>query len=281
MTGQLQHYQASDGVQLAYHHWAVQDPRGAVVYLHGIQSHAGWYTASCERLQAEGFEVLFVDRRGSGVNEAGRGDARHYRVLIDDLASLVEQRIERVAGRPRVLIGLSWGGKLAVGLTKIRPDLVDALALVCPGLFPQVAPPLRQRLAIGLCAVVRPRRLFDIPLSDPALFTDNPAQRRYIAEDPLSLRRATARLLAASVKLDWFLRDAPEQIHVPSILYQAGRDRIVDNDRTRAYFERFACKDRVVKCYSESHHTLEFSVDPVPFFDHLTGWLRRVSEAAG
>src|SRR3989304_3225666 len=69
----VESYAAADGYRLGDHRWA---PRGAgsgparaqVVYLHGIQSHAGWYGYSCERLRQGGFEVFFLDRRGSGVN---------------------------------------------------------------------------------------------------------------------------------------------------------------------------------------------------------------------
>ncbi len=30
-------------------HWPVSDPVGAVLYLHGIQSHCGWYEESARR----------------------------------------------------------------------------------------------------------------------------------------------------------------------------------------------------------------------------------------
>ena len=52
-------------------------PRPArIVYLHGIQSHGGWYEGSCAHLAAAGFPVYFLDRRGSGLNEQDRGTHR-------------------------------------------------------------------------------------------------------------------------------------------------------------------------------------------------------------
>jgi len=278
MEPQLVHYEARDGAKLAYHHWPVEEPRGVVVYLHGIQSHAGWYGASCRRMHEAGLEVVFVDRRGSGVNPEARGDAPGFMTLLADLAVVLEQVRERHPDRPRIVVGISWGGKPAVGLAKARPDLVDALGLVCPGLFAQVGPPLWRQVAIGVCALVWPSRGFPIPLNDPKLFTDNPERQQFIAEDPLALRLATARLLVTSVRLGRYLRDAPEQIQVPAALFLAGRDRIIDNDRTLDYFERFASVDPEVHQFSEAHHTLEFAADPEPFLAGLVDWLLRTCD---
>ena len=52
-------------------------PRGYVVALHGIQSHSGWYEYSSGRMCEAGFEVRFLDRRGSGENTEDRGHAVH------------------------------------------------------------------------------------------------------------------------------------------------------------------------------------------------------------
>ena len=53
----------------------------------------------------------------------------------------------------------------------------------------------------------------------------------------------------------------------------AGRDRIVDNDRTLAYFGRLASDRRQVIEYPEGHHTLEFDPDPSRYARDLVAWL--------
>jgi alpha-beta hydrolase superfamily lysophospholipase len=53
----------------------------------------------------------------------------------------------------------------------------------------------------------------------------------------------------------------------------AGQDRIVDNSRTLAYFQRLASTDRRVIEYSEGHHTLEFEPDPTQYARDLIDWL--------
>jgi acylglycerol lipase len=62
-------YTVSDGYPCHYRDYPANGtPRGRVVFVHGIQSHAGWYEHSCQRLSEAGFAVSFLDRRGSGEN---------------------------------------------------------------------------------------------------------------------------------------------------------------------------------------------------------------------
>jgi alpha-beta hydrolase superfamily lysophospholipase len=265
-------FTAGDGYVWRYRRYAPAGaPRGHVVCLHGIQSHAGWYEHSCTRLAEAGYAVSFLDRRGSGANSEARGDAPSFRRLLDDIAEFL--RADPLPG-PRFLVAVSWGGKLAAALQRRRPNLVSALALLCPGFCPQVRPGLGQRLAILGARLVRPARLFPIPLSDPELFTQTPRWLEFLRTDPLALHQATARFLVESVRLDMYLRWVPRYVTVPTLLLLAGRDRIIDNARTRDYVRRFAGPVEVIE-YPEAHHTLEFEPDPEVFLSDLIGWLDR------
>jgi alpha-beta hydrolase superfamily lysophospholipase len=267
----IETFTASDGYPHRYRHFpAAGLPRAEVVMIHGIQSHAGWYEFSCRRLSKAGFNVSFLDRRGSGMNEQARGDAPSFRRLLDDLAEFIKSRAKRV-----FLVGISWGAKPAVALQRRHPGLVDGLALLCPGFCPKVKPPLSERLGIVLSRLVSPRKLFPIPLSDPELFTATPRWQQFIRDDPLSLRQATARLLIESVRLDGYLRVCPSHVRVPVLVLLAGQDRIIDNDRTRRFVARFASADKETIEYPEAHHTLEFEPEPEKFVDDLRRWLEK------
>jgi alpha-beta hydrolase superfamily lysophospholipase len=277
----VEEHTASDGYRFCYRHYpvppGVPGPRADVVFIHGIQSHAGWYERSSTALSRAGFAVSFVDRRGAGANERDRGDAPGFRRLLDDLAEFLRAVRERHPGRKTFLGAISWGGKLGAALQRRHPGLVDGLALLGPGFCPRVGPSLPQRLAILWSRLVAPRRLFPIPLNDPELFTANPEGQRFIRDDPLGLRQATARLLIESVRLDGYLRVVPPHVRVPVLLLLAEHDRIIDNVPTRRFVERFASADKEVIEYPGAHHTLEFEPDPERFIGDLRRWLERHS----
>lgn len=269
-THTVQEHVASDGYRWRYRRYTPDvAPKAHVVCIHGIQSHGGWYTHSCEELCRAGYLVSFIDRRGSGLNEQARGDAPSFRRLLDDLAEFL--RLE--TSLRQYLVAISWGGKLAAALQKRHPGLVHAVALLCPGFFAKVKPSLWTRLAIAFCRLVRPSKRFPIPLNEPDLFTAQPQWQQFIANDKLGLREATARLLVESVRLDAYRKVVPPHVTVPVLLMLAGQDRIIDNERTRRFVQTFASQDKRIIEYPEAHHTLEFEPDPGKFIGDLRGWL--------
>src|SRR5262245_25458022 len=183
-------YDAPDGRRLALRVWPAAAPsRARIVFLHGITSHGGWYNRSCEYLAAAGFDVHFLDRRGSGLNVELPGDIDCWQTWLDDVRVYLER--DRDA-QPTVLCGISWGGKLAAAVARRNPALIRGLALICPGLYSPHEPGIFKRAALRSPA---PRhfqqRRVAIPLRSPSLFTDSPDWRQFIAQDPLTLRKVT------------------------------------------------------------------------------------------
>jgi alpha-beta hydrolase superfamily lysophospholipase len=270
-------FAASDGYVWRYRHYEPPlEPRGKVICLHGIQSHGGWYEQSSQRLCGAHYDVYFLDRRGSGLNEQARGDTPMFQRLLDDVAEFLRSPTIYGSGRqptPVYLLGISWGGKLAVALQRAHPGLVDGIVLLCPGLFPRIRPPLLSRLAILWSRLTAPAKLFPIPLNDPELFTATPSKRNFIREDPFALRQATARFLVESVRLDRYVKSVAPGVTVPVLLLLAGQDRIIRNDRTRNFVESFAHPDKMILTYPDAHHTLEFEPDPERFLGDLLRWL--------
>lgn len=263
---------SSDGYRCAVRVWDAPQPPARVVFLHGIISHGGWYHASCRALAEAGFEVHFLDRRGSGLNFDARGDVpRSWRTWLSDVESFLEVLPCDV---PRLLMGISWGGKLAAAVARHRPELVGGLGLLCPGIFARKGANALQRLVLQWAGRrwMRMRRV-PIPLRDPALFTDGPAWRSYIADDPLTLRRITLRFALEDLYLSQYAGEAPEEIRAPVLLTLAGRDRIIDNCKVRAFVERISAEKQIIE-YPAAAHTLEYEPDPAPYFRDLVAWCR-------
>jgi alpha-beta hydrolase superfamily lysophospholipase len=59
----------------------------------------------------------------------------------------------------------------------------------------------------------------------------------------------------------------------PLRVFLAGRDRIIDNEKTTAFIRSLPWPTRELVEYPEASHTIEFEPDPRPFFDDLAAWL--------
>jgi len=274
---EIRNFVASDGYSLAVTVWPVITPpvKGQVVVIHGVQSHGGWYHRLGRTLAEAGYITSFPDRRGSGANQRDRGHTPSPRRLNLDLAEWLKCAMAEQPGLPIAVAGISWGGKLVVVAAARYPKLVGAMALICPGLHPRVGVSRLEQLSVFWAFLTNRRKTFEIPLSDPALFTASPEGQAFIAADPYSLRQATAGLMAASSIIDLLVRWSRRRVKQPALLMLAGQDRIVDNGRTLDYFQGLASTDRKVIEYPEGHHTLEFEPDPSRYALDLAAWLDR------
>jgi len=271
---------ASDGTVLASRCWRPDGPpRGTVVLLHGIVSHGGWYEATGQALADRGYDVRIPDRRGSGLNSSAPSDVANWSVWRDDILAYLRQCNER----PVVLCGISWGAKLAAVAAAAAPQSIAGLALLNHGIYAYQAPSAAARTLLTLSRwLPLDGRLIDIPLKDPALFTDSRRWQDYIARDPLKLRQMTVRAARQDLALTRQAQDAAPSLTMPILLVLSGRDRITDNAATRAYFSRLPSRDKTLLEYADAAHTLDFEPDPSKFHADLARWIERIcSRASG
>lgn len=277
----IRSFTASDGYKIHFRHWKSETPRGIVIALHGIQSHSGWYAASSRAMADAGFDVYFSDRRGSGLNGFQRGHAAHGMRLINDVRSLAAlARDEKPAltngGEllPLIIMGISWGGKIAAAAASTFPDEFSGLALLYPGLHPRIHPNAWQRFRLNLARRFEITRTdIPVPLRAPELFTDTVEWQQFIANDPLTLHTVSSSLLNAGRDLDELIAERAADVRCPVLLMLAGRDRIIDNSGTRVLVTRFGTNHLTSVCYPDACHTLEFEPTRAAIFLDLTEWL--------
>ena len=95
---------------------------GTVLLLHaGIADHAMWQP-QIEPLEAAGYRVLAPDLLGYGSRPLGPGSFSNLR----DAARLLDG--------PAAVVGCSLGGRVALELAVERPELVERLVVIAPGL---------------------------------------------------------------------------------------------------------------------------------------------------
>ena len=268
-----------DGYEAYGRYFAPPDARGAVLYHHGIQSHCGWYEASAERLAQAGFAVLQVDRRGSGRNETARGHAEDADQLIGDALAARDDLTRRSGFERHHVVGISWGGKLAVVVYVTDPAGVLSLSLVAPGLFPLVGVSKTEKARIGFAMIYETTKAFDIPLDDGNLFTTDPEWRAFIDTDPLTLRQCTAAFYLASRRMDKIVAKWPKAPPVPVHLMLAGDERIIDNDKSTTFVRELHWRGTRLTTYERARHSLEFEADREAYFEDLVAFIAQVEPA--
>ena len=108
--------------------------RGTVLLLHGASGNqADIMLPLGDRLAAQGFRVLAVDRPGHGWSDRpdGEADASPARQ-----ADLIVAALRQIGVREAIVVGHSWAGALAADLALDHRDFTQGLVLLSPVLYP-------------------------------------------------------------------------------------------------------------------------------------------------
>ncbi len=269
-------YTAADGARLASvaHRPALGGADVALIYLHGIESHAGWFDEAGDLLAAEGFDVFCLDRRGSGLNRENRGfPSGHidgYETLFSDISAFVETVRDRYDAL--FIVGLSWGGKLAMAYALSNQEPVDGAVLITPGIRALVDLDLLKKLVVLAASGEDPRPYIKTPIA-VEMFSPSPEVTDMIRRDPLRLHYATARFFMQSHKLDGFVDDRMPSNELPILLVLAGQDRIIDNEGVLDVIERGSQDSLQIVLYEDQTHSVQFDA-PDRLVRDMTRWIR-------
>ncbi|KAB2873937.1 MAG: alpha/beta hydrolase, partial [Burkholderiaceae bacterium] len=220
-----------DEIPLHLREWAVRDPRGQVLLVHGLGEHVGRYAATAARLNEAGWDVAGYDQRGHGASGGPRGAIAQPHSLLDDLGVVIDA-LRRGRQHPPVLLGHSLGGLIAArfvaeGLAESpaawwRP--VDALVLSSPALDPGMN--MVQRALLALLGPLAPHLALGNGLKPAWISRDAAVVRAYV-DDPLVHDRVTPLLVRFIVDAGALVRARAPRWNVPTLLLWAGADRCV------------------------------------------------------
>jgi alpha-beta hydrolase superfamily lysophospholipase len=273
-----------DGKDLAYivHRPSVPARRrAAFLYLHGIESHAGWFDHAAGLLARSGYPVFSLDRRGSGINRENRGfQSGHVgrgTRLVDDVHQAVQMLKTRDRYHKVYLVGLSWGGKYAMAYDATHPGEVDGMILITPGMKPTVDLKTHEKLAVFSDIVFAPRRMHRTPI-EPEMFTTDPGFLDYIVNDPFRLKKVSASFLSQSIQMDRLIDKPDDEQRPPMLLFLAGHDRIIDNRATRELVTRNPRRPVTVIDYPDQTHSIQLDA-PERLTRDIVRWVKALPEA--
>lgn len=245
-------FKLSTGAELFCREWLPAGDGPAVLLLHGVESHCGWFDDTARALTAGGARVFAFDRSGWGRSDGARGHLASYAdalLAVAEFASAVRARCGSCH-----LAGLSWGGLLALYAAMRRAPLFDSLTLIAPGIVSRTDLGLADKLRVAAGALggagERP-----VPLRlRPEHFSKDAARQAFIAADPHRVRSVTAAFCLETLKMRRFAAEHAARRPLPrSRLLLAGDDAIIDNAATAALLEKCGAE---VSVFSGAAHSL-------------------------
>lgn len=129
MRAASDHLTSRDGLRLPTRSWLPDDddPRAAVLVVHGLGEHIGRYDALATRFVRAGYAVHGYDQRGHGYAQGPRAQVDRFERFVEDLTLVVASVRASHPDVPLVLLGHSLGGVVAARAVQagaVRPDLL-------------------------------------------------------------------------------------------------------------------------------------------------------------
>jgi alpha-beta hydrolase superfamily lysophospholipase len=224
MTSTTDSATTRDGVRILTRHWASNEPRAAILFVHGLAEHSGRYEHVGAQFAAAGFEGFAWDHRGFGASAGRRAWVDSWAQFHDDVEDRLAAVRAAAPGLPVILYGHSMGGLIALGYCVSGRPLPELLVLSAPGIDADVAA-WKRRLA-PILARVTPGLVISNGIS-PTMLSKDPDRQRMAREDPLMLDGSTTRFGALAFAEQPRVRAAAGGLSIPTLVIHGLADPVV------------------------------------------------------
>jgi alpha-beta hydrolase superfamily lysophospholipase len=213
----------TDDGRAYYRHWAAEEPRAAVIFLHGFGEHTGLYHRYGFALNSAGLDLWAVDQFGHGLTPGERGDFRSL-----EASSALGERLTELAsaerpGIPLVAQGHSFGSVVTLFRLLDAPDRYRAGVVSGAPLIP-------------VAGLVDTDSTFELA---PSQLSADPFYLDSLEHDPLAFVDADGGPLTRELDRGWdrFGTELPA-LAVPTLAVHGSNDPIAPIGALRAYAEQ-------------------------------------------
>ncbi len=273
--GESRYLDGQGGVRLHYRAWPVDEPRAAVLVLHGLFEHSRRYLELAAAMNDAGFSTFAMDHRGHGLSDGRRGHVARFGRFVDDV-----HRFHRVVvkdlppGTPRFLLGHSMGGLIAIRfLEEHQPELAGAV-ITSPWLGVAQEVPGWQRALAGILSRVAPVVPYPSGIDAAELSHDAERVEDY-RNDPEIFSSLTIRLgLEAEEAMDEAYRRRDRiATDLPLLFLIAGADGVVDADRSLALARSLTGDDVTVRVLDGYYHEVLQETERAAVMAEIRSWI--------
>lgn len=248
-----------------------QDAKAIVCLVHGLGEHSQRYQPMAQFLSDHSYRMLAYDLRGHGKSGGQRGYIPSYDALLDDIAIVLLETVQRYPGKPVFLYGHSLGGGLVINYAlRRRPKLAGVIA-TGPALRLGFEPPAVKVVLGKLMNQIYPAFSQASGLDVQALARDPEVVRRY-QNDPLVHDKVSARLFMGFYQAGlWAIKHADE-FPLPLLLMHGSLDRLTSPQASQDFAARVG-DQCTLKIWDGFYHEIHNEPEQAQVFQYLLGWM--------
>ena len=258
-----------------------EDPRGAVIVVHGLGDHAGRYDTLARYLVEHNWCVFVFDLPGHGQSPGVRGRIASFDSLLDEIVAARRTVHDRFPHLPQVLLGHSMGGNLLINhaLRRTNTDLglekIRGLILCAPMILPPNPPQRPHIFAAWLTGRLLPWIRINRPVKTDALTAD-PDEAAAMLEDPLAHSYITIYLATQLLSQGRWALDRARDIGLPTLIMYGEEDELIDKSACENLQIRIGSSAKLVR-WPDMRHNLFHDLHREQVFESVEKWLQHLA----
>lgn len=256
-----------DGTKLYLKRNLIEQPKGAILVVHGLCEHLDRYDELTEKWNNRGFNVYRFEHRGHARSEGKRTYFQDFHELAEDVNVFIDIAIQENPDLPVFLLGHSMGGLASSLFATKYPGKVKGVLL--SGALTRYNRPIAGELPIDMPAETYiPNILGDGVCSDPKVVTA-------YKNDPLVEKEITVGLFnTLHYGIQWLKENASSFVD-PVFFMHGADDGLVSERDSRDSFGEIASKDKSLKIYAGLMHEIFNEPSRLEVIEESIAWAEK------
>jgi len=279
MINKKGYFEGRETKRLFYQYWLPDsgDIKAFIIALHGWGTHSDRMEVPAENLTVNGYAIYSFDIRGhwrNAGNNPGHIDSMDH--IQKDIVLFIDLIRKSAKDKKIFLMGQSFGALISLIFAINHPAIPGVIAS-SPLLRFSKNLSLSKRLGkkiAGPISKISPYKTIDMIIEQNLLTSDIKILRKHIGDtkkiEKISLRSAAE--MESSMK--WAMENAANLL-CPTLVLQAGKDKMVDKEATKEFFENIKTKDKTYREYDGLLHELWNEKSRAQVFQDMFVWLEK------
>lgn len=252
-----------------------ENAKGTIVLVHGAFEHSGRYEWLSKRWQEEGYHCLYGDLPAHGEYNGPQGHIESFDDYIEEVSSWIKEA-EKL-GKPIFMVGHSMGGLITIRALEEKQYPIKGIVLSSPCLGLENPPPKMMRGISKVLDRVAPQTKFNGNLNPEHVTRDGKMLKRD-QQDRLILKKVSVRWFR---ELDRGMDIAFQRINsfpdIPTLVMQAGHDKIVNKATTKQWFDQLPIPDKNFMEWEGLYHEIFNDPEKEDVFQHALQFVENIN----